>query len=160
MAFRFSLQKGVDGMNNLSSRNSLSIFTIAAIFIQLFGCGGGGGSGDGIATESLIYSGNTSAALITLDNAPTLVGNILYGGHSGSSIPTALSVTDQSIRSAGVTVQSEILHNISQHIRDSILKNNSLLPNITVGVVLDEPVPTKNPIHRIVRTLGVSKRTW
>ena len=142
-------------MNNLSSRSPLFMFTIAAIFLQLFGCGSGGGSGDGIATESLIYSGNTSAAVVTLDNAPTLVGNTIYGGKTGTNIPVAVTLTEQTTtRSAGVEVQSELLRNISQHISDSIRRNNTSLANTIVGVVIDEPLECDSGSARLTGTLN------
>ena len=126
--------------------------------MQLFGCGGGGG--DSTAPTSLIYSGNTNAAVITLDNAPTLVGNVLYGGTTGTNIPVAVTLTEQTTtRSAGVEVQSEILQNISQHIRDSIFTNNTSLPDLIVGVDLNEPLECDSGSGNLTGTLNDSTFT-
>ena len=145
-------------MNKQSINNTLYPFIITVIFIQLLGCGGGG-SGDGVITDSLIYSGNTSAAVITLENATTLVGNVLYGGDSGSSIPIAIKVNDSTIRSAGVEVQSEILHGIAQHISDNLFKNDTSFPSIPVGVDLNEPLGCESGSGNITGTLNDSTFT-
>ena len=126
--------------------------------MQLFGCGGGGGSSS--TPDSLIYSGNTNAAVITLDNAPTLVGNVLYGGETSTSIPVAVTLTEQTTtRSAGTVVQSEILQNISQHILDSIFKNNASLSDLIVGVDINEPLVCASGSGNIIGTLNDSTFT-
>ena len=123
-------------MNYVQVGKHFFILTIAIIFIQLYGCSDGGGG----SVASLDYSGNTSSAVITLENAPTLVGNVLYSGDSTTSIPTAIITTDQSIRSGGAEVQSGILKYISQNIRENIFKTNAPITGIAAGVELNEPL--------------------
>ena len=145
-------------MCNLSIRKTIYILIIAVVSMQLFGCGGGGGSSS--TPDSLIYSGNTNAAVITLDNAPTLVGNVLYGGETSTSIPVAVTLTEQTTtRSAGTVVQSEILQNISQHILDSIFKNNASLSDLIVGVDINEPLVCASGSGNIIGTLNDSTFT-
>jgi len=101
------------------------------------GCFGGGGS-DTPAT--LTYSGNTDSAVITLQNATTLVANVLYGGESGTNIPVAVSVSENSVRSAGVLTQVETFQAIAKIIEDKIGSNDVSLARILTGIDIDEPL--------------------
>jgi uncharacterized repeat protein (TIGR01451 family) len=134
------------------------LFLTSLTLLVLSACGGGGGGSS--APTSLVYSGNTNAAVITLENAATLVGNALYGGEAGMNIPVAVTLTEQTtIRSAGAVVQSEILRNISKNIRDGIFKNSSSLQDLVVGVDLNEPLECDSGSGNISGTLNDSTFT-
>ena len=134
---------------------SRAIFPILLI-LSFTGCGGGGGG----APQDLVYSGNTNSAVITLENAATLVGNVLYGGDAGANIPAAVMLTEETnLRSAGAVVQSTLLHSISQSVQDSILNNNASLLGLAVGVVLNEPLECDSGSGNIAGTLNDSTFT-
>ena len=131
------------------------------LVLSFTGCGGGGG-GDAPPPppQELVYSGNTNSAVITLENAATLVGNVLYGGETGTNIPVAVTLTEQTTtRSAGAVVQSKILQNISQYVQDSIFKNNASLPVLVVGVDLNEHLECDSGSGNLTGTLNDSTFT-
>jgi len=116
------------------ARASIPIY----LAVIITGCFGGGGGDDAPAT--LTYSGNTDSAVITLKNATTLVANVLYGGESSTNIPVAVSVSDNSVRSAGVLTQAETLHDIANNIVDKIGGSGVSLAKILTGIDVDEPL--------------------
>jgi hypothetical protein len=61
-------------------------------FLSIIGSGGGGG-GTVSPPEPLVYTGNTSAAIITADNAPILVNNIIGTSNITGSIEEPSAVT-------------------------------------------------------------------
>lgn len=77
--------------------NKASAFTLLLLFtLGLGACGGGGGGGGGgsPSAQQLVYSGNTNAAIITTDNAKTLVANII-GSSSTTNVVAAGMVAQQ-----------------------------------------------------------------
>lgn len=71
--------------------------------LLIISCGGGGG-GDSAPVDSapardlqpISYTGNTEPVAITLNNTPTLVTNVLFGGSTASDIPSAVTITGAS----------------------------------------------------------------
>lgn len=67
---------------------------IAVLCFALIGCGGGGGDGDGGSEPHLTYSGLTTPALITEDNAAALAYSALNAGASSSSFTNIAALND------------------------------------------------------------------
>ena len=76
----------------MKNSNMLLLYIMFSGILVLTGCGGG--SDGAPAVQPLAYVGNTNPADITLDNAPTLIVNVLYGGEAAAEIPTGVSVSD------------------------------------------------------------------
>ena len=118
----------------LSIRKAIYIFTIAAISVQLFGCGG-----SDVELDPLVYTGNTNAATITTSNAAILVNNIFAGNYIAGTIdgPNAVSVAP---------LESIGLVNLAFHLRNkfytaykleaSIQQNYSVVAAIDVNETL------------------------
>ena len=68
----------------------------AAIVLALFLITRCGGDGDDSApvTQSLVYTGESEAVVITLANAPTMVSNVIFSGTTSSEIPSGVSTTE------------------------------------------------------------------
>ena len=76
--------------NRLFSSFALPTIIIFGILCTI----GSGGGGDGDSGPSyMTYEGNTNPVVITLTNAPIVVGNILYGGISTSNVPIPAAAT-------------------------------------------------------------------
>jgi hypothetical protein len=132
----------------MSRRHDISsrlIRFLGLVTIVIFGIistlGSGGGGGDGTSgPQPLTYSGNTDPATITLDNAPTLVANVLYGGSSATDIPTAASTSTLTNRSAGTIVVADYLRMVIQHSLESLNDNNLRGHDIVTGFAVNEPI--------------------
>ena len=72
----------------MKTRNLFSALVVFSVLIMAGGCGSSGGGAP--ALQPLAYVGNTEPANITLDNAPTLIVNALYGGATAAGIPTGV----------------------------------------------------------------------
>lgn len=111
----------------------LSIFTF--IFIA-YGCSGGGG--DSATTvpsvQPLVYVGKTDPADITLENAPDLLVNVLYGGDSVSGVTTGVSLSSAS-NAAAFSKRLVALINFSM---DSVIGESATDLYIPLGVDIDE----------------------
>ncbi len=149
-----SHEKHVEGVVMLANKKRFiykAIYPVLLILL-LAGCGGGGGDAP---PQELVYSGNTNSAVITLENAATLVGNVLYGGDAGTNIPIGVTLTEETNpRSAGAVVQSKLLQIILQSVQDSIFKNNASLPALAIGVVLNEPLECDSGSGSLTGTLN------
>ncbi len=112
--------------------------TVIVVFgvISTLGTGGGGGGGD----QPLTYSGNTDPAIITVNNAPTLVASVLFGGSSAADIPVAASTSAPSSRSAGAIVVAGYFRTIIKHSLDGFYENNLIGSDIVTGLMVDEPM--------------------
>lgn len=125
-------------------QNSVKIagFSIFSVFslLLLAACGGGDGSDVSEDIHQLVYIGNTNKAVITRQNATTLVANVLYGGESSTNIPTSVSLSEPESRSAGSIIQSEIIHHMSSLIRENIYGNAGSAGNILSGFDVNLPL--------------------
>ena len=108
--------------------------------LSIIGSGGGGGNG---APEPLIYTGNTNAAVITADNAPILVNNIIGGSNIAGSIEEPSAVTSAPTESNGfvnlVFALDNRLHTALER-RSATQKSNSIVAVIQIN----ESVPCTN----------------
>jgi hypothetical protein len=68
------------------------------VALQVIRCGGGGGdSPPARVLEPISYSGLTMPVAVSLDNTPTLVSNVLYGGASNvTDIPAGVTISESS----------------------------------------------------------------
>ena len=94
----------------INIRKAIYIFAIAAVSMQLFGCGGGGGSGD-VEPDPLVYTGNTNAAAITTNNAAVLVNNIVVGSYITGTIGEPAAVSTAPPESIGLVNMAFNLRN-------------------------------------------------
>ncbi len=131
-------------MSLTNKRPSQLLHSFKLIAIILVGtltvlASGGGGSGES-EPQPLAYIGNTDPAIITLDNAPILVANILFGGSSSSNIPTALSIPTTSSRSAGAITVVGNMQSIIQRSLVNLYASNLFISNEVTGFDVDEPI--------------------
>lgn len=118
----------------------LGLVTVAVFgILSTLGTGGGGG-GDSGGVQPLTYSGNTEPAIITVDNAPTLVANVLYGGSSATNIPTAVSTASMASRSAGAIVVVDYLRTVMQYSLTNLYDDNLIGSDIVTGFTVNEPI--------------------
>jgi hypothetical protein len=135
----------------------LGLITIAVFgIVSTLGSGGGGGDGDG-GPQPLTYSGNTNPAAITLTNAPSLVGNVLYGGITSSNvpIPTAASTSPGEVQSGSVAAVSTHLLTILHYSLDDLIGSTVTgysLP-VAVAVPIDETIPCESGYYTIEGTI-------
>ena len=61
----------------------ITCITLTAL-LSTIGSGGGGGGVD--SPEPLVYTGNTNPAIITVENAPALVYNLIGGSNIAGAI--------------------------------------------------------------------------
>lgn len=113
--------------------------TVIVVFGVISTLGTGGGGGDG-GDGGLTYKGNTDPAIITVNNAPTLVANVLFGGTSTTDIPIAASTSAPSSRSAGAIVAAGYLRTIIKHSLDGFYENNLIGSDIVAHFMVDEPI--------------------
>lgn len=102
----------------LSKQLKLFLPAIVSLIVTL-GLSGCSSGGDGDGVRYLEYSGNIEPAVITLENAPVLVGNVLFGGISSTNIPKTVSTATLSSRSGGSLV---IANQLLTAFRDSLDK--------------------------------------
>jgi len=116
----------------------LGLVTIAVFgILSTLGTGGGGGDGGGVAPVT--YTGQTSQAVITSDNA-LLFGELAFMGLAVSTsvdiVPAAQTTSQEEDRSASIITVVRILHAIMNDIQI-----NSTLSSLPVGWVetINEP---------------------
>lgn len=84
---------------SLSMLRYLGLVSLTMLgLLSVIGSGGGGGNS---STEPLVYTGNTDAAIITIDNAPILVNNIIGSSNIAGSIDEPSAVTFEQTESTG-----------------------------------------------------------
>ena len=110
-----------------------SLFLVAA----LIACGGGGGSS---TLTPLTYTGNTSPAVITLENATQLVANVLYAGDSGSNLPTGVDARDTGTSPAAATPGLDYLDALIRSIKANAVYHAASRTDIAYRIDIDEPL--------------------
>jgi hypothetical protein len=75
-----------------------------------------------------------------VNNAPTLVANVLFGGTSAADIPIAASTSAPSSQSAGAIVVAGYLQRIIKYSFDEFYQNNLFGSDIISGMMVDEPI--------------------
>lgn len=81
------------------------VAAVPLVAIIIAGCGGGGGGSSGGGATTISYSGNTSAATLTSNNAASLSGSALVGGDLGTTTARGLTgeqATSGEVRSAQI----------------------------------------------------------
>ncbi len=122
--------------NRLLNYLGLTGIVVFGVISTLGSGGGGGGNGDG----GLTYSGSTDPAIITVNNAPTLVANVLFGGTSTAGVPGAVLTSTPSSQSAGAIVVAGYLRTIIKHSLDDFYENNLIGSDIISRMMVDEPI--------------------
>lgn len=99
-----------DSMEKLHNLLNLKVMLLAVLAVALAACGGGGGGGGGSGVEPAVYSGNTSAALVTAANAHDLALDAYSNSNSSSaSMPGfAASLSPVVSRDVGLGFPSSI----------------------------------------------------
>lgn len=105
--------------NPIKKSYRIAIIALISIMSVLSsGCGGGGGDG-GSSVQPLVYVGNTGPAIITTDNATTLLANVLFGGSVGEVIPAALT-TSADVQLSESTMMPDQFRPLFAEVIDSI----------------------------------------
>lgn len=134
-------------MKNLVNNNFLYLFIVTIYFILILGCGGGGGGA--AAPASLVYSGNTSAAVITKDNAKTLIFNVA-GGDDAATILAATGITIDGSTMSGASLNPALIlaKQVIKNLEDRVLIQTPLVSAVDVN----DTLPCDNPDGSITFT--------
>jgi hypothetical protein len=108
----------------------MALLTLAA----LAACGGGSSSGGGTSTGPLVYTGNTSPALITTTNAGQITANVLGSGGTSSLLLSASTPAD------GVT---SLGRRLNRSVRRSPLPSGTARP-LALAVAIDRTEPCED----------------
>ena len=113
---------------------------LAALSILLVvGCSSGGGDSAPVRVlEPISYSGSTTPVAISLENTPTLVTNVLYGGETASDVPVAVTITEASVQPAENTFNANRLKDLIHFSLDNIIGNATHGYNMPVAEVVNE----------------------
>lgn len=103
----------------MKSRNLFSALVVFSVLIMTGGCGSSGGGAP--ALQSLAYVGNTEPANITLDNAPTLIVNALYGGATAAGIPTGVLLSESEADSGHSAAISDRIVSLLDYTTESLV---------------------------------------
>lgn len=108
----------------------LGIITIAAFGIMsTLGSGGGGGDGDSSTpVQPLAYDGNVDPAIITKDNATTLISNVLFGNMASGAIPVGVAELSPSQPPEGTMLIEHFTPLFSISLNTIVSSNDSQLP--------------------------------
>jgi hypothetical protein len=131
---------------------SLVYIVFIAAVIQGTGCSSGGDGDSAPAIQPLTYVGNTNPASITLDNAPTLIANVLYGGESVTSIPTGVSVSEITSYSEDTLLNHE-LASLLRYSFTSFVGDIVSGYNIPSGFAVDETIQCETGYYSLTGTL-------
>ena len=126
-------------MKQMRLLNPLSLIVLFALSLTACSSGGGGGDGGG---GGISYSGTTSQAVSTSDNATNLAVSAYRGGDMGSDFGGATGVVVVKSGEGVSTVTPEIgrLTDILTHIASRIGKDD-IASNLAVGAT---QLPTPN----------------
>lgn len=134
-------------MRILSIRKFIFLLAIAVISTQLFGCSGGGG---GSATpDTLTYSGNTNAVVITKDNAKTLIANVADEDDAAIILAaTGITIDDSTKSGASLKSALNLAKQVIKNLEDRVLIQTPLVSAIDVN----DTLPCDNPDGSIIFT--------
>jgi len=136
--------------NRFISFLGLLIITVSSVITTL-GSGGGGGGGGG--PQPLVYSGNTDHTTITITNAATLIGDVLFGGITSANVPTAASISSNNMQSGSTAAMVDYLLTAFHYSLDDYIGNAVSGYNIPVSFHVDETVSCESGHYTLNGTL-------
>ena len=126
----------------MSMSRTLSRFAVGFLLpalLLLAACGGGGGGGGG-GSSPVVYSGNTSAATVTPNNASKLTANVI------GSEDTATTIFGVSVESSGATQNQssglmDLALRLNRNFRDTVVRAEQASSNqraLPAAIPVDE----------------------
>jgi len=108
----------------MAPKHSLKIAGLpaATIFsiVLVSGCGGGGGD-SAPPIQPLAYTGNTEPATVTVENTPTLMANVLFGGASAADIPSGATTSENTLLPGNLVTSAALLQEVFHFSMDDIV---------------------------------------
>jgi len=135
----------------MKTRNLLSALVVFSILIMAGGCGSSGGGAP--ALQPLAYVGNTEPANITLDNAPTLIVNALYGGATAAGIPTGVLLSASEADSGHSAVVSDRIVSLLDYTTESLVGSAVSGYSMPLGFAVNETMSCDSGYYTMVGTL-------
>ena len=122
----------------MKSRNLFSALVVFSVLIMTGGCGSSGGGAP--ALQPLAYVGNTEPANITLDNAPTLIVNALYGGATAAGIPTGVLLSASEADSGHSAIVSDRIVSLLDYTTESLVGSAVSGYSMPLGFEVNETI--------------------
>lgn len=122
----------------MKTRNLFSSLVVFSVLIMTGGCGSSGGGAP--ALQPLAYVGNTEPANITLDNAPTLIVNALYGGATAAGIPTGVLLSASEADSGHSAAISDRIVSLLDYTTESLVGSAVSGYSMPLGFEVNETI--------------------
>src|SRR5574341_2199934 len=111
----------------------------------LAGCGGGEGGGEGGGVSAVVYSGNTSPAVVTTANASTITANVMGGADSAEIIGGASAESSNATQNRG-TGPADFATRLGRNLRDVVARtrrasDSQQVLTAVIPINITEPCP-------------------
>ena len=126
--------------------------TVLTVFL-VSRCGGGGGGDSAPVVQPIAYTGNTEAAVVTLENTPTLVANVLFGGAAGEDVPLAVSMTEATTASTRLKSFIEVPLAIYHFSLDNLIGDATHGFRMPASAVVDDTVQCESGFYTAQGTI-------
>jgi hypothetical protein len=116
------------------------------------GCGGDGGDSPP-PIQPLAYTGNTEPTTATVENAPTLVATVLFGGASAADIPAGATTSENTSLPGNLVTSAELLEDVYHFSMDNIVGTVTNGFTIPASAVVNETVQCELGFYTVQGTI-------
>ena len=139
-------------MTHIPNSHSRVISFLGILIIVAFGIvsilGSGGGDGDGDSSTSaqpLAYDGNTDPAIITIDNATTILSSVLFDNMAGDAIPIGVATSSTAQLSDIMTLVDDMARLFATLPADVVISDNMQAPVGWEELLVPQPLANCPP---------------